>query len=56
MYKKLLNLNRRNFNKFISLSLVSIFSFNILFFNEIFSKTLSKKNSKIKWVLSEKDR
>ena len=43
MYKKFINLRRRNFNKFISINIMSLLSFNILFFKGVFPFSKNKK-------------
>lgn len=55
MYKKFINLSRRNFNKFFTINIINLLSFNVLFFKGIpISK--NKKNPKLKWILDEKDK
>ena len=56
MYKKFINLRRRNFNKFVSINIMGLLSFNILFFKGVFPFSKNLKKSKLKWILDEKDK
>ena len=55
MYKKFINLGRRKFNKIIGSNIIIFLSFNTIFLKNIFPKSEVKNNSKLKWILSDKD-
>ncbi len=56
MYKKFINLSRRNFNQFMGISTINLLSFNIFFFKGTFKSSNYINRPKLKWILSKKDK